>query len=862
MTEYKYKISVIVKIIGEDLNKNIIQSIIKQSINFEQNVQIILTGLINSKIYEYINLYPNNIFYVNNIDISEIDNINACLDFCSGRYVTFANINDAYSLTTLNSVYNFFEKNDNLDVVLVPKYNIKTKKINFKYENFGMKNCLINLSKEKNKLILSSKATFYNANAIKENKFNSLLNYYNEADLNVRLFDKNDLYGYVCESAKYLYNENNNQIVPPSSYIELGNYLDQLNINKCYIKEFILNEILKKYRKINKETFDSSEIYDYITKIYIGIINKIDKDYILEYIKEDNILDRKLFLLKITNNNVNMNIDNSGNIIFEENIIGNIEKINIKIKRIEIDDNYLYLDIMYNNYNINNIDVIIKDEKENIYDEYYNKSIKSSYDLRYGEYILNEENVKKYKILLSKKEILIKIKNNDSFEIGASNITMLSFLKFSLFDKKIKMFSNNISLSFYENKFVMKNEKYYNNSYKIKTFLNIIIKNKYIPFLRLLSMKKKRYILINDRPEKAGDNGEALFKYICLNNKKLSKKTYFVLAKKNDEYKRLKKYGKIVIQNSLKHKFLFINSKIITSSHAAKKFYLPFDIKMLIYYIDLCDYKFVWLQHGVTHNNVARSVNKYNANIDYFVTASNREKEEIESERYFYEKDKIVLTGFPRFDYLTSKQSSIISLVPTWRRTLSGEIKECGFHKIKGDFENSEYYREYSKFLGSERLTKILEKYDYILNFNIHPGMVGYENLFKKFENKNIKIISAYNVNYSQIFSQSALMITDYSSVAFDFSYLKKPLIYFQFDKEDFYKHQYQKGYFDYTDDGFGDVIEDCDKLLEKIEFYFENDFNLEQKYINRINDTFAHTDKNNCQRIIKLIDEIINNEI
>ena len=50
-------------------------------------------------------------------------------------------------------------------------------------------------------------------------------------------------------------------------------------------------------------------------------------------------------------------------------------------------------------------------------------------------------------------------------------------------------------------------------------------------------------------------------------------------------------------------------------------------------------------------------------------------------------------------------------------------------------------------------------------------------------------------------------MITDYSSVAFEMAYLKKAVLYYQFDEEEFFsgKH-WQKGYFDYRKDGFGAV--------------------------------------------------------
>ena len=51
----------------------------------------------------------------------------------------------------------------------------------------------------------------------------------------------------------------------------------------------------------------------------------------------------------------------------------------------------------------------------------------------------------------------------------------------------------------------------------------------------------------------------------------------------------------------------------------------------------------------------------------------------------------------------------------------------------------------------------------------------------------------------------AAIMITDYSSAAFDMAYLEKEVIYYQFDKGDIFKnnaHTYQKGYFEYSREG------------------------------------------------------------
>ena len=97
-------------------------------------------------------------------------------------------------------------------------------------------------------------------------------------------------------------------------------------------------------------------------------------------------------------------------------------------------------------------------------------------------------------------------------------------------------------------------------------------------------------------------------------------------------------------------------------------------------------------------------------------------------------------------------------------------------------------------------------------------------------------------------------MITDYSSVFTDFAYMKKPVIYYQYDKEDYLLKHVNAGlnssYFDFTKDGFGEVVNNEDTLISTIESYLKNKCKIKQKYLKRINNFFVLNDDKNCDRI------------
>ncbi len=114
-------------------------------------------------------------------------------------------------------------------------------------------------------------------------------------------------------------------------------------------------------------------------------------------------------------------------------------------------------------------------------------------------------------------------------------------------------------------------------------------------------------------------------------------------------------------------------------------------------------------------------------------------------------------------------------------------------------------------------------------------------------------------IDYQKEFQNNALLITDFSSVAFDFAYLKKPVVYTQFDIDTFFQGQvYSKGYFEYERDGLGPVCYDYETTLQTIIDYVENDCRLEPVYDERGNRFYRWFDAENCRRVyedIKALD-------
>ena len=100
-------------------------------------------------------------------------------------------------------------------------------------------------------------------------------------------------------------------------------------------------------------------------------------------------------------------------------------------------------------------------------------------------------------------------------------------------------------------------------------------------------------------------------------------------------------------------------------------------------------------------------------------------------------------------------------------------------------------------------------------------------------------------------------MITDFSSIAMDFAYMKKRLMYYQFDCEDFRKGQYGEGYFSYEKDGFGKVCYTLDTALDELEAAVGENFGNPERYLKRHEEFFDLYDTDNCERNYRAIKEL-----
>ena len=361
----------------------------------------------------------------------------------------------------------------------------------------------------------------------------------------------------------------------------------------------------------------------------------------------------------------------------------------------------------------------------------------------------------------------------------------------------------------------------------------------------------RTFWLVSDRPDRADDNGEAFFTYAVTQVQ--DRDVYFLLRKDSVDYPRLSKIGKVIPYGSLRHKIYQLMADVIITSGGSLEFMLAAFNKE--YYKDiLFKQKRVFLQHGVTQCNYSAWLNKYEKNFSFFITTTPQEQAAILRENYFYDESVVRLTGFARYDFLQSRPGKIICIMPSWRGNLINLqlYNRNGTCEPVAGFSESAFFKFYNGLLNDARLLAALQKYGYQLKFVLHPNMRAFSDVFTK--NALVKFVTTQE-RYRDLINEGSMVVTDYSSVAFDFAYLNKPVLYCQFDREE-YTHWrfYHQGYFDYETAGLGEVVTTLDAAVDRLIGYMINGCIMKPCYRERVAKTFAYRDRQNCQRIYEAI--------
>lgn len=352
-----------------------------------------------------------------------------------------------------------------------------------------------------------------------------------------------------------------------------------------------------------------------------------------------------------------------------------------------------------------------------------------------------------------------------------------------------------------------------------------------------------------DRVVRGGDNGEYAYDFARRQNDGIKK--YYLLAEGSqtaDEFRRNNKpYLKA---GTLRQRILFLHSNQIyaTRVNPVRTFGLDKDQDAILR--DLYSFRVIYINHGLVVDKLDYVLNRRAENISKICVVSSRERSNLEGESYGYSPESIIETGFARFDGLRSQPKKQVLLAPTWRSYLHKPQRGNRVSSKSQDFTDSNYFKTFNSLINNEPLNDALKNLGFTLTYLLHPNTSSQRDDFKG-ASESVKVVAAEgDVSYEQLLRESAIMITDFSGVQFDFAFMRKPVIYYHPPS---IPAHYDEASFNYHDDGFGEVAEDEAQLVSRLTQYLVEGCTMRDEYIGRVNSFFTHLDHENSRRIYEV---------
>ena len=351
-----------------------------------------------------------------------------------------------------------------------------------------------------------------------------------------------------------------------------------------------------------------------------------------------------------------------------------------------------------------------------------------------------------------------------------------------------------------------------------------------------------------DRINRADDNAEHLYRHVLRHRPHIN--AWFLLAEDSPDWPRLRQEGfRLVPYGSDEAVRLVLNADFVLSSHLNANIHDP---------IGRHRYgpgraRFVFLQHGIIKDDLSRWLNQKDIALMFTGTHGEHASITADGSEYALTDQEVKLTGLARHDSLLrlahrhppdTRRSLLIA--PTWREYLREQLRSCtSEEQVRELFTADEFGRTWMQVLNSPRLAGYCRRNGLELNLLPHPELEPVVGLLDLPGHVQLRRYDEISVQEELV--RTRLLLTDYSSIAFDAALGGSQVVYLQFDEDRIYTggHIYRRGYFDYRRDGFGPVTRTADEAISAV----VGQTAAAPAYARRRDATFAFRDTDACAR-------------
>lgn len=865
---------------AEKYLREAIDSVVNQTIGFEASVQLILVndGSVDGSgdiCAEYAERYPDNVVYIVQENQGVSAARNAGLDVAGGEFVAFLDADDKHHENFMDTCIKFLMEHEKIGFVSVPLQffdNVKNWKEHPLHYKFADGTRVIDTNIDHDHLQGNVNASFFRKNTIGDVRFRSNAKYGEDSLFMSEILEKHVEYG-VCDTTVFFYRKRfeedsalDKSRSDPLFYHKLTPYINAFidgSENKPlpkYIQSAFLYQ-MQSYRTQLRLFTDITQVDSNVRSRLMLDIIKILRCIDIDVIAKSRWYSywEKIYLIQLGHGPTKLSFASPQRSAFTVNEIelcGATPKAWVTATSEK--NNMLHITLYYTlpEYQSSEMFAAYSDgtKFEPVVSHckwldtwFLGESVVPAIVLDFHIPVKTNETLKFY---MSDKfgnivpARLFRCKN------GQSNLSDLDHAFFvgenTIVTKRAK--SHVFQILPLEPELLNDVVEQYLKNFKDKKFAqDLAIVRRYVKMHSVLS--KKRIWLFMDRYDKGDDNAEYVYKYCHDIDDGIDK--YYVISKECPDYERLAKWANLIDYGSPTHKLMYMCSEKLISSHRDLVQMFPFgtddemhDPERNEIYRCFLKRDLVSLNHGITKDDLSDWQNRFRKDIKLQVAASHEEYLDKLREDYGYDEKVVKLTGMPRFDNYYDDNQKVILFMPSWRRDIVAPLGQKN-----ESFKDSEFCKGVNAFLSNKELIEAAKERGYRIIFRPHPRQ--YDQL-EDFEMDEYVEIAPFDVPNYKLYAIGSLIITDYSGCVIDFSYLKKPVLYYQF-----MDYHLKKGYFDYERDGFGEVVDNLDDLTQVVTAYMDNGCEMQDIYKMRVDEFFAYTDNNNCKRVYEAILEM-----
>lgn len=361
-------------------------------------------------------------------------------------------------------------------------------------------------------------------------------------------------------------------------------------------------------------------------------------------------------------------------------------------------------------------------------------------------------------------------------------------------------------------------------------------------------MRRKHLWLLCEYAMEAQDNAFALFRHLRSRHPEID--AVYAIKRCSPAYDAVAAVGPVVNFGSFRHWIYYLAAEVNISSQKGGKPNAPVCYLFEVV-LGWLKNRRVFLQHGVTKDDLP-FLHEENAKLSLFCCAAEPEYTFIR-DTFGYPEGVVQHTGFCRFDGLldTTPDPSLVLILPTWRMRIE---RDC---KTADAFRESEYCRGWQAFLDDPDLDALLKATGRHAVFCAHRNVSRFETCFTA-ATERIEIKKWDEVSVPALLRTAAVLVTDFSSVYMDFAFMKKPVVYYQFDRKTYREGHLPTGYFDYERDGFGPIAETVPETVAALGSILEGGCRMAPQYEERVDRFFTLRDDQSAERTTTAIKEMI----